>query len=44
MEAQSEVEYYLFGVGRSEGDDSLYQLHRVNPPLTRHKAIGEPAL
>ncbi|KAI0215917.1 hypothetical protein LSAT2_032052 [Lamellibrachia satsuma] len=40
IENESGVEFYKFGVGRVEGDDSMYEFHRVEACVNSHKAIG----
>ena len=40
IEKESRVEFYKFGVGRVEGDDSMYEFHRVEASVNSHKATG----
>ena len=41
MEKESEIDIYKFGVGKVEGDDSVYTFHRVTAGVTSHRAAGE---
>ncbi|KAI0241220.1 hypothetical protein LSAT2_032838 [Lamellibrachia satsuma] len=40
IEKESGVEFYKFGIGRVEGDDSMYEFHRIEASINSHKATG----
>ena len=40
IEKESGVEFYKFGIGKVEGDDSMYEFHRVEANDNSHKATG----
>ena len=41
IEKESGIEFFQFGIGKVEGDDSDYEFHRVDANLNSHKATGE---
>jgi len=41
VEKESEIDFYKFGVGKVEGDDSVYTFHQVKAGVTSHRATGE---
>ena len=40
VERESDVDYYKFGVGKAEGDDSVYRFKRVEAGASSHRATG----
>jgi len=40
-DAESEVDYYKFGIGRALGDDSVFVFQRIDPNVNEYKASGK---
>ena len=40
IEKESGIEFFQFGIGKMEGDDSVYEFHRVEASVSSHKATG----
>ena len=43
LEAESEIDHYMFGVGKAEGDDSVYTFSRINAGAVSYRATGKPS-
>ena len=43
LEEESEIDHYMFGVGKAEGDDSAYTFRRINPGAVSYRATGKPS-
>ncbi len=41
IDKESEVSYYMFGVGTTEGDDSVYAYTHIDAGTTRYRAKGK---
>ena len=41
MEKESEIDYYKLGIGRAEGDDSVYIYRSVGAGVNSHRAMGK---
>ena len=40
MEKESEIANYMFGVGKAEGDDSIYPFVTIGAGIRSHRATG----
>ena len=40
VEKESEIAKYMFGVGKAEGDDSIYPFVTIGPGIRSHRATG----
>ena len=40
VDKESQVEYYKFGVGRGEGDDSVFSFQRIGQNINKFTATG----
>ena len=41
MELESAIDYYKFGIGKAEGDDSVYVFRSISAGVNSHRATGK---